>query len=217
MNNTNLKKFKGEIERYLATEQKTFDTKIEQVLKNLRIGTLLAMTKIRKQAGYHALHLLFILINLPFLQIHTVQHFCKRQYLHWSESQKDTLYRFKNKAFRWRTFLYKVIKEMIKALNENDSSIKDRYFIIDDTILHKRGKKMENISYIHDHNKNRSVLGYNIEALGLFAGKSFFPIDFSFRFGKKRDHRSPLNIGDPRSVSGKMRIAWPWQRTGSRF
>jgi len=204
MHTTNLKKFKGEIERYLATEQNNFDTKMARLFDSLKIATLLAITKIRKQEGYHAFTLLFTLIHLPFLQIHTVRQLCRKQYLAWSESQKDALYRFKNRGYRWRSFLYKVLQHLVDILELERVALEDKYFILDDTILAKRGKKMENVSYVFDHNLNRSRLGYNLLALGLFTGKSFFPVDFSFRLGKKTDPRTPVKIGDPRSISGQM-------------
>lgn len=205
MNTTNLRTFKGEIEQYLTTEQANFDSKIARLFRSLRIGTLLALTRIRKQDGYHALHLLFVLVNLPFMRIPTVNQFCRRQLEHLSQAQKDTLYRFKENGYRWRTLLYKVMERIAEALHIADTALSDLYYVVDDTILAKRGKKMENIGYVHDHNVNRSLLGYNVLALGLFTGKSFFPLDFAFRFGKKRHAKStPLNIGDPRSISGKM-------------
>ena len=41
-------------------------------------------------------------------------------------------------------------------------------------------------------------------ALGLFTGQNFYPVDFAYRFGKKRHPKSPEEkIGDPRSVSGQ--------------
>ena len=49
MNTTNLKKFKGGIEQYLATELQPFDTKITRVFDSLRAGTLMALSKSRKQ------------------------------------------------------------------------------------------------------------------------------------------------------------------------
>jgi len=40
--------------------------------------------------------------------------------------------------------------------------------------------------------------------LGLFTGQNFYPIDFAYRFGKKRHPKSPdEKIGDPRSISGQ--------------
>ena len=82
---------------------------------------------------------------------------------------------------------------------------KERLFVIDDTILVKLGKMMDNVSFIYDHNLGRTVLGYCVVALGLFTPKGFYPLDFSFCFGKKRHPKSPEEkVGDPRSVSGLM-------------
>ena len=36
----------------------------------------------------------------------------------------------------------------------------ERYFVIDDTILQKLGKKIENVSFLYDHNLGRSVLAF---------------------------------------------------------
>ena len=83
-------------------------------------------------------------------------------------------------------------------------SQEERYFVIDDTILQKLGRKIENVSFLYDHNLGRSVLGFCIVTLGLFTANGFYPIDFAYRFGKKRHPKSPEeNIGDPRSISGQ--------------
>jgi hypothetical protein len=64
--------------------------------------------------------------------------------------------------------------------------------------------EIENVSFIHDHNLGRSVLGFCIVTLGLFATQGFYPLDFAYCFGKKRHGKSPEeNIGDPRKSSGQ--------------
>lgn len=204
MSTTNLRKFKGEIEHYLATQATNFDRKIIHLFTLFRIGSLLALSKIIKKDGYHARHLLFVLVNLPFLRLRNVHQFSRGQYMHWSQSRRDTLYRFQRNSYRWRTFLYKVVLQIRDMLSLDRIPLREKFFIVDDTILSKRGKKMENVSYVHDHNLGKSVLGYNILALGLFTSKSFFGLDFSFRFGSKRPSDSPMKIGDPRSINGQM-------------
>ena len=73
-----------------------------------------------------------------------------------------------------------------------------------DTNLSKTGRKIENVSYVFDHNSNRHILGFFIVTLGLFTPKGFYPLDFAYRFGKKRNEKSPEEkIGDPRSSSGQ--------------
>jgi hypothetical protein len=200
----NHKKFKGEIENYLRNHQNNFDSKIGSAFSSLKIKISLCKSNIIKKDGWHASHLLFVLIMLPLLKINTVHSFCGKMWSHWSESGKDAFYRFKQKAYRWRTFMYNVNMRILIGIDLEKCPREEQYFVIDDTILQKLGKKMENISYIFDHNLGHSVLGYCVVALGLFTGQGFYPIDFAYRFGKKRNKKSPEEkIGDPRSISGQ--------------
>jgi len=204
MHTTNLQKFKGEIENYVNSRNNIFESRIQRAFSFLNFGTLLSRTRIQKKDGYHTGHLLFILTLLPLLKIDTVHSFCLKGWYHWSMGKKDSFYRFKQRNYRWRTFMYKVISNISDALSFNRYSLEERYFVLDDTILMKRGRDMENVSYIHDHNLNRSVLGFCVVTLGLFTGQNFYPIDFAYRFGKKRHPKSPdEKIGDPRSISGQ--------------
>ncbi len=201
---TNYKRFRGEIENYLRGNQGYFESRIDTVFSSLKFGTWLSRTNIRKQEGYHASHVLFILILLPLLRIKTVHSFCTRQWEHWSNSKKDTFYRFKqNTQYRWRTFIYKINLEIFKRLRLSKIPQEERYFVIDDTVIQKIGKMIENVSYIYDHTRGRSVVGFCIVVLGLFTANGFYPLDFAYRFGKKRPEKSLEAIGNPRSISGQ--------------
>lgn len=95
--------------------------------------------------------------------------------------------------------------EISNQLQFAKKSLKDRYFIIDDTVFPKRGKFIENVSYIYDHSVGRSVLGFCIVSLGLFTGNGYYPLDFSYWVSKKRPEQSPMaDNNDPRSISGRM-------------
>ena len=200
----NQKIFKGEIENYLKNGHNFFDSKIDRAFQTLKIKTCLCRANINKKDGYHASHLLFMLIMLPLLKIQTVHTFCNKQWHQWSHVKKDTYYRFKkNITYRWRSFLNYVNQEIFKNIKLSQIPQEELAFVIDDTILEKVGKKLENLSYIYDHNVGHSVLGYCIVTLGLFTGNAFYPIDFSYYFTQKRDkQKSPERIGDPRSSSG---------------
>ena len=201
---TNRTKFKGEIENYLRNGHSSFDSKIDQTFSCLKVKTWLSRTNIIKKDGYHASHLLFVLFMLPIFKINSVHGFCKKHWHHWSISKKDTFYRFKHNAYRWRTFMYKLMSQISKAVAFEKGSIKERYFIVDDSVIAKRGKHIENVSFHYDHSIGKTVLGYCIVTLGMFTGKGFYPIDFAYNFGQKRHSDSPdENIGDPRSISGQ--------------
>ena len=206
MTTTKCKKFKGEIENYVVNGQNNFDCKVSKVFSSLNLKTCLCRANIIKKDGYHAAHLLFIFIVLPLLKIKTIGGFCEKRWEHWSTGKKDTFYRFKqNAAYRWRTFMYKVNTGIFERLQFDKTPQEERYFVIDDTILQKLGKRIENVSFIFDHNLGRSVLGFCIVTLGLFTANGFYPMDFAYRFSKKRHPKTPAqNATDPRSISGQM-------------
>ena len=199
------KKFKGEIETYLSKEKNIFESRMDQVFHMLNIKTKLNQANIRKKYGYHASHILFILSLMPLLKISTVHSFCRKKWSHWCTAQKDAFYRFQRNSFRWRSFMYLIMLKISEKLQFEKCPLNKRYFVIDDSPIHKRGRNIENVSFIYDHSVGKTVLGYCIVTLGLFTGENFYPLDFAYRFGKKRHPKSPEeNIGDPRSISGQM-------------
>jgi len=201
---TNTVKFKGEIENYLRRGQNHLDSRIDRVFTSLKIKTLLCRANIIKRDGYHASHLLLVLTILPMLKIKSVHSFCKKHWQHWSSGRKDSFYRFKENAnYRWRTFLYRVNAQIFSQTQVDQIPQKELHAIIDDSILVKLGKRLENVSYLYDHNLGRSVLGYCIVTLGLLTGHGLYPIDFAYYFSKKRNAKTPVVIGDPRSSSGQ--------------
>jgi hypothetical protein len=202
---TKCKKFKGEIENYLRIGQHDFDVKMDRAFSSLKIRTLLCQSNILKRDGYSAAHLLLVVTMLPVLRLKSINGFCKKCWSQWSTARKDTFYRFKDKPYRWRSFFYKVINELAQQLSFDKDPLQDRYFIIDDSVIPKRGRAIENVSFVHDHCSGRSVLGFCVVALGLFTGNGFYPVDFSYWFSDKRHPKSPdESIGDPRSISGRM-------------
>jgi hypothetical protein len=205
MHTTNYKKFKGEIENYVTKGKNIFESRIDRTFRMLNVKTHLNHTKIRKKDGYHAAHLLFMLTLLPMLKIKTVHSFCQKRWYHWCIARKDAFYRFKQTDARWRSFMYKVMIMISEKLNFEKFPLQERYLVIDDSAMPKRGKNIENVSFIYDHNLGRIVLGFCVVSLGLFTGQNFYPIDFSYWFSKNRHPQSPEErIGDPRSISGQM-------------
>ena len=100
---TKCKKFKGEIENYLRNGQNNFDVKIDRTFCSLKFKTWLCKSNIIKRDGYPASHVLLILFILPLLHLKTVNSFCNKKWHHWSAAGKDTFYRFKTQAYRWRS------------------------------------------------------------------------------------------------------------------
>ncbi len=104
----NCKNFKGAIENYLGNQTNNFESKMDTAFSSLKVKTWLCKSNIIKKDGWHASHLLFVLIMLPLLKINTIHSFCGKMWSQWSKRGKDAFYRFKQKAYRWRTFMYKL-------------------------------------------------------------------------------------------------------------
>ena len=201
---TKCKRFKGEIENYLRNGQNNFEVKIDRAFCSLKIRTWLCKSNIIKREGYPASEIMLILFMLPLLRIRSVNSFCNKKWHQWSSARKDTFYRFKTRAFRWRSLLYKIMIEISNQLRFGQQAVGDRYFIIDDTVLPKRGKLMDNVSYIYDHTVGRSVLGFCVVSLGFFTGTGYYPLDFSYWVSSRRHKKSSIANSDPRSISGQM-------------
>ena len=68
MSTTNCKKLIGEIENCLNNGLHNFESKIDGAFSTLKFKTWLCKTNIVKKDGYHACHLLFLLVILPLLK-----------------------------------------------------------------------------------------------------------------------------------------------------
>ena len=98
-----------------------------------------------------------------------------------------------------------MVGQIADQLDFKHAQINDRYFVIDDTLIAKRGRNIDNVSFIYDHTVGRSILGFSVVTLGLFTRQNFYPLDFAYRFGKKRHPKSPAEqIGNRRSLSALM-------------
>lgn len=203
MHNIKTKKFKGEVDKYLQKQRHNFESKIDAVFSTLGIKTCLCISRITKLTGYHPSNILFVLFMMPILNVKTVHSYCRRMWDGWFKSGKDAFYRFKENPYNWRTFLNQVNKHIFSSINLEKSPKNETYFVLDDTITEKRGKRIENVSFVHDHNLKRSVNGFCTVLLGLLTQNGFYALDFAYRFGKKRHLKSPERIGDKKTASGQ--------------
>jgi len=90
------------------------------------------------------------------------------------DAKKDTFYRFlNNEYFHWRTFIYRLVLKMIAICDE--TPLRDKTLILDDTIEKKTGKEMELVSYHFDHTTQKSVLGYQLSSTGIPQRQTVLP------------------------------------------
>jgi phosphoribosylpyrophosphate synthetase len=103
------------------------------------------------------------MLLFPLMLINSVNALYKSNFETMKKMRKDALYRVKNNDhLPWRGLLYSVSKQYQKLVNPEKEVKPNSAFIIDDTIDPKTGKKIEKVSYVHDHvagRKGKNTLG----------------------------------------------------------
>lgn len=135
------------LQKEIEKRNLTLDSEIHTALQALRIKSLLCRSNIMKRKGYTTVSLLYWFLLLPFIMKRTTFLWTGNTFL---DAKKDTFYRFlNNEYFHWRAFIYRLVLKMI-ALSD-DTPLKEKTLILDDTIEKKTGKEMELVSYHFDH------------------------------------------------------------------
>lgn len=201
-----------EIENVFQSHGFSIDSIIQNVMKKFKFRSLCHQVGVKKQQGYSVTDIMTLLLLLPLMLITSVNALFKSNYQNVSGMKKDTLYRLKNnECMPWRNLLLVVAKQFQKLVNPNKELAENTAFILDDTIDIRTGRKIENISYVHDHvaGRKKSTLGFKNLTLGLFDGTSFTPLDFSLHAEKalkqKQRKEQYTKTRDPRSNGAKRK------------
>ncbi|MBA3901440.1 MAG: transposase [Bacteroidetes bacterium] len=166
-------------------------------LSFFKFNSVYSPLEVLKTKGYLIADLLSILIILPFINKGSVHALLKSGMKDLSPSAKDSYYRLKNmETIAWEKLLGKFVKRFLFLVAKNTAPVKNgpRYLILDDTLLPKRGKVMEGVSRLWNHVTHRSELGYRLLQLGLYDGKSFLPLNFSFHREKGKNKEKPYGL-----------------------
>jgi hypothetical protein len=196
MHTTKRASFQGQIETVLRMSLSDLDLRIKNLFPVLRLKSHLTAAGIRKWDGYAPIHLMFVLVTLAFLKVTSVHELMKQMVSSFYQARKDTFYRFKNGEWSWRPFYWRFIRHLGSKLKWSRTR-NENCFIIDTSVLAKRGKSMEHVSYVYDHTQGKTVNGYELVAFGLITPTNFYPLDFCYRFSDKRRKQArdaaPLN------------------------
>jgi hypothetical protein len=208
MDTTRRGSFQGQIETVLRMSLFDLDLRIKKLFPVLRVKSHLTAAGIRRWDGYAPIHLMFVLVTLAFLKITSVHELMKQGVSSFYQAHKDTFYRFKNGEWGWRPFYWRFIRHLGSKLNWSETR-NENCFIIDTSVLAKRGKSMEQVSYVDDHTQRKSVNGYELVALGLITPTNFYPLDFCYRFSDKRrkQARDAVPLNSTGSLAKRIREA----------
>jgi len=172
-----------------------------------------------KTKGHSPLDLFQVMIMFPFLSLNNVHGFIHSAYSQMINACKDPFYDLLSSSLiNWRLLLYNVVKRF-KKLNLNRSEDDEgnkaiKCFIADDSDIEKRGRKFEGISRIFNHVIHRHILGFKLLVLGLWDGKSFIPVDFSYHNekGKKKNYGLTPKQRNERFKKERERTCWGHKR-----
>jgi hypothetical protein len=154
---------------------------VYQEMKKLHAGTSISLRCGSKLWGCSFLGAVIYYIIFAYFRMKTINDAIKLGVIPW---KKDIFYRLLlNNKFKWHSFYYDLILQFIKLKNID---LNKASYIIDDSPLEKRGKKLGFIGKIYDHVTHRYVNGYVIVAMHLVVDDFSIPLDFMFSVSKKQ-------------------------------
>jgi hypothetical protein len=201
MHNRKIARFQGQIETALKNFRADLELKIKELFAVLHIQSHLTGAGIRKYEGVPAVYLLFVLTNLVFLHIKTVHDLLRRPLQSWFKAQKDAFYRFKKAEWSWGPFYRRFLALLGRRLKWSKTARKN-CLILDTTALPKRGKRLENLSFVYDHSQGKAIKGYEVLTLGLLTPRNFYPVSFGHHFSQTVP--AEVREAQPRQAKGDL-------------
>ena len=168
--------FSLSLQKQIQNQSVSIDAELNRAFSELKFRSLLKRSGITKNKGYATISLMFLFVLLPFLKRKLTEFWSSQCLENQIEAQKDTYYRFINhERFNWRKFVTFLALKIIA--HSDDTPLKEKVLIADDSISPKTGKNIELVSYHFDHKVGRSILGNCHLQLGYHNGINFYPVD----------------------------------------
>lgn len=195
--------FSLSLQKQIQNQTISIDTELNRAFGELKFRSLLKRSGITKNKGYAAISLMFLFVLLPFLKRKLTDFWSSQCLEHQIEAQKDTYYRFINhERFNWRKLVTFLALKVIAS--SDDTPLKEKVLIADDSISAKTGNNIELVSYHFDHKVGRSILGNCHLQLGYHNGINFYPVDAALISSSHRPNQR-LRAIDKRTCGWKRR------------
>ena len=137
-----------------------------------------------------------------FLHLKTVHDLLHRPLQALFLAQKDAFYRFKKTEWSWGPFYRRFLAHLGRRLHWSKTARKN-CLILDTSTLPKRGKHLENLSFVYDHSQGKTVKGYEILTLGLLTPDNFYPVDFGHHFSQT----APVEVKETQPLQARGDLA----------
>ena len=178
---SNLIPVESDVQQYIEKPKIILDNDLALAFKELRLSSLLSSAKIKKRTGHCVNRIVYDLILVPFLMFNSVHLFVRAQYEK-AASDKNRFYRLLEQAnHNWRRLILNLSYRIHDRISIPDD---EHFFVLDDTTCEVKGKLVEMASYVYDHTKKKSILGFQKRVLGIFDGHHLLPIGERICSGK---------------------------------
>lgn len=180
------------------------------------INRILSKTKKR---GFDAKKVFQVLFTMRFLDFDNVHQLMQAGISKELAHKKDVLYDFlKNPRIDWAKIVLLFAKQVLRIIDVKSIDKEPqtpKFLIVDDSILHKTGKKIEAIGTVFNHGTRLHPIGMKMLTLGYHDGKNFFPLDFSLhhepgkngnRGLKKKELKAQYSKDRPADSPGAKRL-----------
>ncbi len=195
--------FSLSLQKQIKNQSVSIDTELNRAFRELNFSSLLKRSGITKHKGYATISLMFLFVVLPFLKRKLTDFWSSQCLENQINAQKDTFYRFINhERFNWRKLVYFLALKVIA--HSDDTPLKEKVLIADDSISAKTGKDIELVSYHYDHKARRSILGNCYLQLGYHNGINFYPVDVTLISSSNRANNR-LRAIDKRTCGWRRR------------
>ena len=169
----------------LSKDYMYVDNELQDAIKQVKLFSIFSRVGISKRSGDSIPQIIFAVLVWPLLPVKSIAAFCGKFVSAYIHGGMNVIYDFlKREDINWRrvsSSTSKVVYDNHKLGNETESA-----FCVDDTIKHRRGKKVEGVSSHFDHTQTRHVMGQQTLKLGIATPKGMLPIDQQIYISEKK-------------------------------
>jgi hypothetical protein len=183
----------------LSQEYVYVDNEMQDAVRQAGLFRHLARQGLNKRSGDPIPQIVFAVLLWPFLPVKSIASFCGKFLTAYLQGGANVLYRFlRQENVNWRslsTSLAKTVYATHDLGSETESA-----FVVDDSLKHRRGRKVEGVSSHYDHTQGRHVMAQQVVQLGLASTKGFLPLDQQIYIGSSKVHELQQPFADERSA-----------------
>ncbi len=186
----------------LKKEYDIVDNELMKSIEDLGLFSKAHYFGIKKEKGFSLNQVMFSILIWPLLTVTSLHFFCGNRLSAYLKGGKDVLYDFlKRQNINWRGYRFNTAKSFYNKHELANEAIRAATF--DDTIKHRRGKKVSAVSSHFDHTLGKHVLGQQVLEMGLSTTKAYVPLDSQIYIGDKKVQQGKKDLKDYRSAVGK--------------